>query len=289
MARKSNKIWIWVALILVVLLLIFDYQTKESFEVNYTLPKRIWSYWDSDPPESILKIYKDRAELLQSWDVRLITNKTLPEYIDTSNFPSKYDSHIPPHKADYIRLRLLKEYGGIWMDASIIVHSKDAIDQFYNDAISKHLQFSAFTLPVPAPDDSLYTGDTEETYNRARYIENWFLLAPLRSPIIEALLEEFTDAIELGFDAYGEKLKEQDVEIISRINAFGTYLTQHKCIQKVLQKRHPTAPIQLYNAEENMFKLHYDCKWDTGCIRNRIQNDPSIKEIPFIKLRGSDR
>jgi hypothetical protein len=175
------------------------------------------------------------------------------------------------------------------MDASILVHSEQAMEQLVQEAVENQSQLSAFTLPVPSPDDSLYTGETEETYNRSRYIENWFLLAPLRSPIIAALLDEFTHAIQVGFDNYGQELKQQGVDIISRVEAFGSYLTQHKCIQKVIQVIHPTETILLYKAEETMFKPHYDCNWDLTCIRTKVQSDPSIKTIPYIKLRSGDR
>jgi hypothetical protein len=251
---------------------------KTYFIQPYTLPKRIWSYWDSNVPRSIQNNIDNNRKILSDWEYIFITESTLGQYLDVESFPEQYKKLSSQHKADYIRLELLKKYGGVWVDAGIIVHSQSTFNRLYKEAVATQSQLSAFTLTE------------EEEY----YIENWFIMAPLESPVIQAWSQEYTTAVEKGFLQYKEAIfQEGTIRIIEKIYKKGDeniYLTQHACLQAVLQKRlkHQTNVV-LYKSEETMFKLHIECDWKSQCVRDRIKHDPSIQQIPFIKLRGEDR
>ena len=265
-----------VQLLFFVVILIIPYFIHSY--TSYTLPKHIWCYWDRDVPKSVQNNIDNNKKILYDWEYTVITETTLNQYLNPDTFPEQFVTLSPQHKADYIRLELLKKYGGVWMDAGIIVHSRDEINKLYREAVAAKSQLSAFTL----------------TEKEELYIENWFIMAPLKSSVIELWSIEYTLAVKQGFLQYKKGLfQEEDIQIIEQIykkDDDNVYLTQHACIQAVLQKR-LKYPVQilLYKSEDTMFKLHLQCDWKTDCIKYRMKHDPSIKKIPFIKLRGGDR
>jgi hypothetical protein len=245
---------------------------------SYTLPKRIWTYWDRNVPKYVKNNIENNKKVLYDWEYISITETTLNQYLNPETFPDQFVTLSSQHKADYIRLELLKQYGGVWLDGGIVVHSRDAFNKLYREAVAAKSQLSAFTL----------------TEKEELYIENWFIMVPLKSPVIELWSIEYTIAVKQGFLQYKNSLfQEGDIHIIEKIykkNGNNVYLTQHACLQAVLQKRlkHPVQ-LLLYKSEDTMFKLHFQCDWKADCIKYRMKNDPSIKKIPFIKLRGPDR
>jgi hypothetical protein len=118
------------------------------------------------------------------------------------------------------------------------------------------------------------------------------MMAPIHSEVISKLYDEFTNAIKLGFIEYKTQLeKEKNIHIISRIytpESTYVYLTQHACIQAVIQARLGRKPrLVLKQSEETMFKIQTDCNWNYTCIITKINTDDA-KSIPYLKLRGGE-
>jgi hypothetical protein len=185
---------------------------------------------------------------------------------------------IKPHKADWVRLKLLEKYGGLWLDASIIINEGGAINEIYNEAWNTRANLVVFTLNKPRPID---------------FIENWFIMAPKKSLMIKLWLREFEKAISIGFANYRSNVLLHDIIISKGIyneKEDNVYLTQHSCIQMVL-KRHLREPVNIlfYPAERNMYKVQTDCKWKYQCIIDTISNNPEVRKLPFIKLRGGEK
>jgi hypothetical protein len=244
------------------------------------LPKVIWSYWnDPEIPPKLLHILAQRETVLSSWDHRVLNEESVYEYIPRDSFPEGYDGLIHQHKADWIRLYILKNYGGCWMDASIIVNSDREIERLYAQSLLTESEFTGFYLQA-------------NTLNSVRdtYIENWFIMAPARSRLISLWYEEFTEAVTTGFLHYKKKV----TTAINVSNLYGgeedTYLTQHAALQYVLRSRLTERPnILIFDASDTMFKPHVDCKWDSSCVIKYIRDTPKDKQPPYIKLRGNER
>jgi hypothetical protein len=112
-------------------------------------------------------------------------------------------------------------------------------------------------------------------------------MGPKNSNLIKMWLKEFEYAILIGFKKYKE-LNYIGNEYI--YDKFGTYLTQHVCIQTVLNKKMDYIPkISLLRAEDTMFKLNHDCNYNQLLIIYRYIYDKKVKKIPFIKLTGGER
>ncbi len=264
------RIYIWIVL-LIILLAVFN-------ETRYKLPKVAWSYWDNNIPPIITTIIEERRKAMPDWTINLLTEENVGNYIDIESIPTGYNKLIRAHRADWIRLKLLEKYGGLWLDASIIINEGDAINEIYNEAWNTRANLVVFTLNKPRPID---------------FIENWFIMAPKKSLMIKLWLKEFEKAISMGFANYRAHVLLHDIIISKGIyneKEDNVYLTQHACMQMVL-KRHlrESVKILLYPAERNMYKVQTDCKWSYNCIIDNISNNPDAKKLPFIKLRGGEK
>jgi hypothetical protein len=239
--------------------------------------KKIWVFWDSEtPPKNVLQIYEYHKKILKTWDIELLNNKTIYKYIKKEDFPKNYENLIIQAKSDWIRLYLLKKYGGVWMDSTIILNSEEALNQLYDKTIQEKSEFSGFTYKSDVK-DNIYT-----------YIENWFIMCPKNSNLISKWYDEYTHAIVIGFMEYKQELKMGQVYIDPRIyNLDDTqvYFTMHACLQKILRKDYVQQPkMILMKAEESAFKLMDACGWDAECMKKQMEHDPSTKSVLLIKL-----
>lgn len=83
------------------------------------IPKIIWTYWEGEIP-SLVKICYDSMKINQSdFQLNILNKNNLTDFLDTDF--SVYSYERPSFFSDHIRLLLLEKYGGIWIDASILV------------------------------------------------------------------------------------------------------------------------------------------------------------------------
>ncbi len=267
--------WIFYTLGFLVLVLLLLQFKREA----YILPKIVWTHWDSDnPPETVTKTIERMRKMLPGWDVRFITTEQFLQSINQEEIPPGFGTLRVEHQADWIRLKLLKTYGGCWIDSGIILNQ--SIDNLYRECVTNKADLLVFKI--------LGT-QTNPQYPIA---ENWFIMAPPGSPMISVWLEEYERAIKLGFKRYKDLLREEGVDLQKLMNKReDVYLTQHGCYQKVIQQRMPpNSKIVYKTAEDTMFKIHAKvCKWDKPCIWEKLKDVEYCKTIPYIKLRGGDR
>jgi len=259
----------------------------EPFTDSYILPKIAWTHWNNDRPPKVIKdILDNRPSAIPTWDVRFVTDETVLEYIDSSDFPHNYKSLSPPHRADWIRLRLLELHGGVWLDAGIIVNDEAALNKLHAETLQKRAEYTGFY-----PNDGLNPAGTPS------YIDNWFIMAPKGSPFISKWKKEYEEAIDVGFVPYKKKLTSTNM-VFTDYNVKDpndVYLTPQASLQKLLQTMPSKPNILLHHARDSMMKLHAECasrentKAQVECIHDAILNDPKTKDIPYIKLRKEDR
>ena len=162
------------------------------------------------------------------------------------------------------------------MDASIVLNDGDALERLYVESIHKKSQFTGFTL-------------TNKSFRGIPlYIENWFIMAPKRSVIMKAWLQEFERAIQTGFHAYKQEILHEGVHVESIYRSKDdVYLTMHACLQTILQKRMTHIPPMLLKpAENDMFRLLKVCEGQPlSCVmKNMRDHSEEVRSIPYIKL-----
>lgn len=245
----------------------------------YTLPKIVWTHWDSDtPPDHVTKTIEKMRRTLPDWQVNFITTDQYLSSINQETIPNGFHTLKVEHQADWIRLKLLKQHGGCWIDSGIILNQ--SINNIYRDCVTNKADLLVFKI-LGTQTNPLYP-----------VAENWFIMAPPESPMISLWLEEYERAIKMGFKRYKARMKEEGVDLQNLMKTpEDVYLTQHACYQKVIQQRlPPNARIVYHVAEDTMFKIHATlCKWEKSCIWNKLKDVEYCKTIPYIKLRGGDR
>ena len=65
---------------------------------------------------NIIYLYSTKGK---GYNVHYITDKNVNEYI--SQIPSYFNTLLPAHKADFIRVNVICDYGGIWLDSDTLV------------------------------------------------------------------------------------------------------------------------------------------------------------------------
>jgi hypothetical protein len=257
----------------ILFLVILLHQVKPTYS---TLPKIVWTHWDSEnPPEQVQKIVERMRKILPDWQVRFITTDQYLTSINQEEIPPGFQNLKVQHQADWIRLKLLKSYGGCWIDSGIILNQ--SINPLYRECVSNKADLLVFKILKTQTNPKYPIG------------ENWFIMAPPNSPVITVWLDEYERAIRMGFKRYQDKIKEEGVDL-QKLTEYGVYLTQHGSYQKVIQQRMPPGAKIIYHvAEDTMFKIHATCNWDKSCIHKKLQDVKYCRTIPYIKLRGGDR
>ena len=235
--------------------------------------KQLWMYWNHKKPPLIQKIEDHNRKHLTTWNIIYLDDITIHDYI--LSFPPKFDTLIPQHKADWIRLYLISTYGGVWCDASIIINSEKAMDELWEK--TKTHDFVGF-----------YNG--KKVNGVYENIENWCFASKKGGILITNWLKEYTKAIQEGLKQYNDRiLKNTHLKVyIKGNNKLTTYYTVYHCLQHVMQHE-PLPPIYVINAFDSMFKINKMCppKQKATCTMNLLKTRKL--KLPYIKLTRHER
>lgn len=164
--------------------------------------KIIWSIWyqgaDEAPP-LVQQCFSSWSKFNPEYTIRILDEKTLPAYI---NLPEKINfgrDDISVQKISSIsRLALLKEYGGIWLDAT--VYCSASLDSWVDDKMGPD-NFFAFRNP-----------------GRDRMISNWMFAAEPDSAILGCILYEYITFFESNvFPNQNTNLGEQLIALLKPV------------------------------------------------------------------------
>jgi hypothetical protein len=244
---------------------------------RYTLPKIIWTHWhNKEYPPYLEKNIANWRTKHPDWTVNLLTTEEFLNTVSSSEIPNGFEKLGHAHQADWIRLKLLKKYGGCWIDSGILLNT--SINFLYDSCYEQKAELLLFKLNGFQTNPNYPVG------------ENWFLMAPRGSAFVSSWLEEYEKAIRIGFPMYKKQLQDEKIDLQRIFNEEGdVYLTQHACFQKLLQRKYPNGRIVYFTAEESMFRLQVQCEWKRECLHKALEDKESFKQIPYVKLRGYDR
>ncbi|CAM8088123.1 glycosyltransferase family 32 protein [Klebsiella michiganensis] len=157
------------------------------------IPKVIWMYWDDENIPGVVSLcYEQTKKICEGYDILLLNKKTVLEFITLPDFNPILPKAIV---ADYIRLKLLEKFGGIWVDASVFI--TEDFDWF----ITKLGSHQAF----------LFYSDECTIDIKKPISENWFIAAPKGSKFIKEWFDEFSRCItsEQPLNFYSELKKDK--------------------------------------------------------------------------------
>lgn len=102
---------------------------KLSAKQNFPDQKIIWQYWGQpcefhELPETVQICFKSAEQFADGYRIIRLNDNNIGEYLDLPDFVAEKRKN-PAFKyaffADLLRLALLDTYGGIWMDATILL------------------------------------------------------------------------------------------------------------------------------------------------------------------------
>jgi len=269
---KKNTYLPYILLILIVVALVWiSVQSRREY-FSQQIPKKIWTYWDDE------EIKNKTVQLcIQSWKkynpdygVIVLNQNNLKDYIDLDVKNMKMNDS-PARESDIIRLNILQKYGGVWVDASIVMTAPldftTEEHEFYGYKIDGFI--SKEGIPV---------------------IESWFFATVPSGKFITKWRDEFMKANNFSNveDAL-ESLKKQGV-LYDKISG-PVYLFIHVCAQKILQKEMSADEIKktfsLLTAEETALKYLDVNDWDSGKALESLCKGENV--MPLIKFRGAER
>ncbi|KGT93976.1 MULTISPECIES: glycosyltransferase family 32 protein [Enterobacterales] len=155
------------------------------------IPRQVWMYWESEKLPAEVQIFVDKiARENPGYALTVINNLNLHDYLPDLKFV--HAGMRASHKSDVIRLELLHRYGGIWMDATIILNR--SLDELLAVNADERYDLVAFYRE-------------ESTRDRAYPVmESWFLAAPKNNAFIGRWLHCFRPIVELGSEAFFQQL-----------------------------------------------------------------------------------
>ena len=255
-----NIIYLLCILIISFCFLFLKKREIEGFEGD-KIPKIIWSYWDNpDVPDFVAKCRKNWAKFAPNYEIRYLNKNNIEDYI--TNMPENWQSLPPYRQADVLRLKLLEKYGGIWMDASILLMENP--DKFVGGDVT------LFTTPGTTNADPVY--------------ENWFIASTPNNEIIKKWIVEVEKAIK-DPDAYLASSDDYNKKLVNNPK----YLICHLALRNIYDNHKNLFKNGKYHdSNKTAFYEHNKYNWkDVGM--KAFKQFSIHPERLMIKLRGSDR
>lgn len=237
---------------------------------GYCFPRIIWAYWDKVEtiPEDIQEMINvTKNTLLGRITHEILTEENVTGFLDFSTFPDYYKQLGSANKADYLRVRLLEKYGGVWIDASTFITSVPEMEWFFSKAIEKRPQLISFAYP----------------WNK---MSPNFFGAPENSIIMKRFREQYDIALN------DEDPKEYVKELCrqTRPHDCRFYILIDHVYAKVLHDNHSLKTQELLlPASRSQYRLDQECHRVRDCIQRRLRDDPKVRKYAFIKMQGKNR
>ncbi len=145
-------------------------------ENKNSIPEIIWVYWDSVQRSHLVELCLSKiVKILPAFKINVLNDRNLKDFLP--DIVQKRNDLPVANYADLIRLELLAKYGGIWMDASILI--TENLDWIYD--IKNKFQTDLI---------GFYSEDCTNDFQNP-ILENWFLATPKNNKFIVAWRDVF--------------------------------------------------------------------------------------------------
>jgi hypothetical protein len=216
----------------VILLLMVISSHCQSEPSTTDFPKLLWTFWDGDltnpNTQILLKLCLNNMQqqaASSGWQFNLVTYDNLPQYLTPGSYAEcmrlldGINWGLKQMRADIIRLELLKDNGGMWVDSStFFVDKLDWINNIQNENIPILNKISSepdlltfrqkdYDMPNPWISDS----SLDQPVNLSPGLENWAIIAKKNTKFIEESLKIIEEIIFGNKSAFEQKIKDNGV------------------------------------------------------------------------------
>jgi hypothetical protein len=268
----------FVVVSVLVILIVWILWSSRSEKYTETIPKNIWTYWDSEElPDFISKCVDKWRRLHPEWSVVVLNPKNLKEYLpETDIFKLKF-ADTKPRQSDFVRLHILPKFGGVWADASVVpTRSWDwVIEEQKNrgsDFIGYYRQGATTNSDYPV-------------------IESWFFACPKDSKFITKLRDEMLTMNSLeNEEDYKENVESRGVDIqdIPQPDYLNIYLSAQAVMQTQMTTDEIKNKIHVYPSDDGPFKHSIENDWDPYKSMKWLCDQPPSSLPSLIKIYGNE-
>jgi len=288
-----NKITLYIVIIIGIILIMNVFNSNihyitENFnqhntinKIKYEIPKNIYIYWDNLKNNDIIQYFIDnikRKASLNNWKVYFITHENVNQYVD-KKFYNKFINLNSVRFSDFLRLKLLYDNGGAWIDASTIIIQPAFLDNFRNKMIQNKC------------DVLLFEFKEKTLHKNYPFLENWFIMAPKHSIFIKDLYDYFEKSYDMGFYKFKQKILIPSKVDLNATIGYGnkTYHMQHALMHYMLLNNRNKYKICIENAGDSMFKVQNNVDWNSDKLIFFIINNNKWNDFYAIKLVSFNR
>lgn len=242
------------------------------------VPRIIWSYWNGASgllPDVVAACRDSWRFWNPQWDIRMLDRASATMWLGFDPYAlAMTDSDA--RAADVIRCCVVARYGGLWLDASVLLTAP----------------LDGWVAPTG------YTGFTIQYIKGRRVYENWAFAAPPGDPFVTAVRDGFLDinawCVKHGtfWGLWLWVLAKSLTTDLSAIARNRHYLAMH-CVQEIVKHdtdmRPHIARHTLYDAEDTAFAYLTRNGWRANKAASKLLQDPSLTYWVAYKMRGGDR
>ena len=253
--------------------------SNDHYPFNLQYTHNIWTFFDHHPSSFIERLLDySRSVVTPDYNLTFLQPDNLTTVLDTSLFPKTYMQLIPQHKADFLRVLLLAVYGGWWIDASTIIASKSYIDKIVRNAQKNSVDYVLYCSKA-CP---------------RKYLENGVMYAPQGSKCAASWHKENLRILDIGIRNYVYLVNRDGVSappgVFRPYPQVRIYLGFFMAIQRVIEREIPRrTPLTIMRAPKHIFKLFYDCHWDSSCYVPIAKNMTRLRNYPITKFPSRAR
>lgn len=227
-------------------------------ESTDSIPETVWTFWNSDRRTPLIDVCLQQVRsLLPDYEINILSFENLRNFLP--NIP-EYRKELPlANYSDLIRLSLLKEYGGIWMDASILltqnldwiykIKEKDKSDVvgFYSDFFTSDWDFPLLeSWFIATTVNNKFISNWADEFERCYTSEDpySYFNREKENPLFLQKLDEYLSKYLIVYLAASKVMREKQDYRISMISAnqeghyynFGLQLKAHQLQELFLFK-----------------------------------------------------
>lgn len=139
------------------------------------VPNQIWMFWDNKAtmPEFVKICYLQVVKLNPTYSVTMLSLDNYRDYLPDTEFVDNLPIQL---KSDLIRMNLLIKYGGIWLDATLLV-----LEGF--DSIFNKIKYDKTTILFP------HRPKLSDNPSTILIRENWFIASPPNNHFLVDILK----------------------------------------------------------------------------------------------------
>ncbi len=253
----------------------FEEYTKYPLVKESKIPNVIYTYWhDKCLPPFVKKCVNSWKRHNPSYKIVVLNKYNVSKYIPFDIYKLKF-ADTQQRISDFIRLYLISEYGGFWLDSTIYLNK--SLDWVHSYQVNENSEFIGFKINGCGD----FTGELKKPI-----IESWFLTAIPKSNYMLDWKEAFYSIN--NYDTIDDYIS--FIESKTDLKGIGSpnYLSIHIASLYTLQNPKSDYKMSVLESEKGPYFYNHIIKWKLLYLIPILIYFKGT-ESPIVKYRGPER